>query len=125
MVIRIRLDDTEIQGSLDDTPTAREFAALLPLTLTLADFHGTERIADLPRHLTTTGAPPGTEPRAGHITYYAPWGNLALFYRDFAYSDGLVRLGRLDAEAADLLAGLAPDTRATVELTEASPAPAR
>jgi hypothetical protein len=116
MLIRIVINDSEIRGSLDDTPTAREFAALLPLTLTLADFHGTERIADLPRHLTTTEAPPGTEPRAGDITYYAPWGNLALFYRDFSYSDGLIHLGRLDTGAANMLAALAPDTPARIEL---------
>jgi hypothetical protein len=74
MQIQIVINDTTIQGSLDNTSTAREFAALLPLSVTLADFHGTERIADLPRRLTTTDAPPGTEPHAGDITYYAPWG---------------------------------------------------
>lgn len=63
MLIRIVINGSEIQGSLDDTATARELAALLPLPLTLADFHGTERIADLPRRLTTTDAPPGTQPR--------------------------------------------------------------
>jgi hypothetical protein len=31
----------------------------------------------------------------GDITYYAPWGNLAIFYRDFGYSPGLVRLGHI------------------------------
>jgi hypothetical protein len=117
MFIRIVIDDTTIQGSLDETATTREFAALLPLDLTLADFHGTERIADLPRRLSTVEAPPGTEPRAGDITYYAPWGNLALFYRDFTYSDGLIHLGRLDAGAAGVLAGLAPDTPVRIELT--------
>jgi len=45
-----------------------------------------------------------------------PWGNLALFYRDFTYSDGLIRLGRLDTGAANLLAGLAPDTPTRIEL---------
>jgi hypothetical protein len=30
-------------------------------------------------------------------TYYAPWGNLAIFYRDFGYSKGLIRLGRIDS----------------------------
>jgi hypothetical protein len=108
MLTRIVINDSEIQSSLDDTPTARGFAALLPLSLTLADFHGTERIADLPRRLTTTDAPPGTQPRAGDVTYYAPCGNLALCYRDFTYSDGLIRLGRLDTGAANVLAGFGP-----------------
>jgi hypothetical protein len=33
----------------------------------------------------------------GDIAYYAPWGNLAIFYKDFGYSRGLVKLGRLDS----------------------------
>ncbi|WP_223838870.1 cyclophilin-like fold protein [Saccharopolyspora pogona] len=115
MDIRLRVGGTEVEGSLDDTPTAREFAALLPLDLTLADFHGTERIADLPRRLTTTEAPAGTEAHAGDITYYAPWGNLALFYRDFPHSERLIRLGTLDPAAVDLLADLPPDAPATIE----------
>ncbi|WP_337926728.1 cyclophilin-like fold protein [Paenibacillus caui] len=32
-----------------------------------------------------------------YITYYAPWGNLAIFYRDFRYSSGLIKLGSIDA----------------------------
>ena len=30
------------------------------------------------------------------MTYYAPWGNLAIFYRSFRSSGGLVRLGGFD-----------------------------
>jgi hypothetical protein len=33
----------------------------------------------------------------GDITYYAPWGNLAIFYKDFSYSAGLIKLGTLDS----------------------------
>ena len=33
----------------------------------------------------------------GDITYYAPWGNLAIFYRGFRYSPGLIRLGRIES----------------------------
>ena len=36
------------------------------------------------------------EPSAGDIAFYAPWGNLAVFYRGFRYSPGLVLLGRID-----------------------------
>ena len=42
------------------------------------------------------------EPTAGDIAYYAPWGNLAIFYRDFGYSRGLVSLGRLEGSAEPL-----------------------
>ncbi|MCL4768582.1 MAG: hypothetical protein KJZ80_20385 [Hyphomicrobiaceae bacterium] len=34
---------------------------------------------------------------------YAPWGNLAFFYRGYRYSSGLIRLGRIDGDIAPLL----------------------
>ncbi len=76
---------------------ARAFRALLPLRLELTDYNRTEKIADLPSRLTTRGEPDGIDPEPGDLAYYAPWGNLALFYKDFGYSRGLVRLGRLDS----------------------------
>jgi hypothetical protein len=106
---------TRIRGTLDDTAAARDFADLLPLTVRLRDFHQTEKIGDLPRRLATGDAPPGVEPVAGGIAYYAPWGNLALFYQGFRYSEGLVRLGRVDADAIAVLAGLADDTAVSIQ----------
>ena len=97
MKIRLIVEGTSLIGTLDDTETARDFASLLPLTLTLEDYASTEKISDLARKLSTTGAPAGTAASAGDIAYYAPWGNLALYYRDFGYSSGLVKLGRIDA----------------------------
>lgn len=102
MRIRIIAVDRTLTGVLDDNETARDFASLLPLTLTLDDFNRTEKIADLPRKLSTDGAPPGADPKVGDIAYYAPWGNLALYYRDFSYSRDLVRLGRLEGDARGL-----------------------
>jgi hypothetical protein len=107
----------DLRGTLDDTAAGRDFAALLPLTVALTDFHGTEKVSDLPRSLSTDGEPSGTTPSAGDIAYYAPWGNLALFYRDFSYSEGLVRLGRLEPGAAEVLSGLDDTTTLTIAAT--------
>ncbi len=68
----------------------------MPLKLTLKDYASTEKVSDLPRSLKQAGAPSGYDPSAGDITYYAPWGNLAIFYRDFGYASGLIRLGTID-----------------------------
>jgi hypothetical protein len=97
MKIRIEIEGTSVTATLDDTEAARDFASLLPLTMTLEDYNSTEKIAYLPRKLSTRGAPPGSDPDVGDIAYYAPWGNLAIFYRDFGYSTGLVKLGSIDA----------------------------
>jgi hypothetical protein len=80
MDIELVIEVTELRGTLNNSAAGRDFASLLPLTLTLADFHGTEKI-NLPRPLSTEGAPAGTAASAGDITYYAPWGNLALLPR--------------------------------------------
>jgi hypothetical protein len=94
--IRLDVDGTVMAAALEDTAVARDFAALLPLELSLDDYASTEKIADLPRKLSLAGAPAGTNAHAGDISYYAPWGNLALFYRNSGHARGLVRLGRLD-----------------------------
>ena len=98
MKIRLRVDDTVVTATLVDSETTRDFVSLLPLTLTLEDYAGTEKISYLPRRLSTEGAPAGSDPSVGDITYYAPWGNLAIFYRDFGYASGLVILGRIEGD---------------------------
>lgn len=105
-------DGAALTGTLDDTPTARDFVALLPLTLTLTDYAATEKISELPRKLSTAGAPRGTSAKAGDIAYYAPWGNLAVFYRGSGYATGLVKLGTIDGPA-DVFSR--PSLRVTIE----------
>jgi hypothetical protein len=110
MKIRISIDGgRSVTVTLVDTATARDFATLLPLTVTLKDYASTEKISDLPRRLSTEDAPEGFEPSTGDITYYAPWGNLAIFYKDFRYSTGLIGLGKLDGDL-DLLNSSGPIT---------------
>ena len=96
MKIRIVVGDQSIPATLDDNASARDFASLLPLALTLEDHADTEKIAMLPRKLTTEGAPAGTTPVVADVGYYVPWGNLAIYLKPFHHSPGLVRLGRID-----------------------------
>lgn len=102
-LIHIYLGNQTVVVQLEDSASARDFAALLPLTLTLEDYAATEKISMLARKLVTTGAPAGIDPEVGDFAYYAPWGNLAIFHKDFRYSAGLVRLGRV-LEGVELLA---------------------
>ncbi|OQW88525.1 MAG: hypothetical protein BWK72_09125 [Rhodoferax ferrireducens] len=96
MQIHLTIDGQQLTATLTDSPTTRDFIAQLPLTLKLDDYAATEKIAYLPKKLTTQGAPAGIDPAPGDVTYYAPWGNLAIFYRDFGYSTSLIKLGRID-----------------------------
>ena len=73
----------EIFVSLDDNQASRDFLEMLPLTLTFEDFNSTEKIATLPNELSTEGQPSGYTPEIGDFAYYAPWGNISVFYKDF------------------------------------------
>ena len=117
--INIRTADRVIPATLNDSKAAQDFASLLPLSLTLKDYASTEKISDLPRRLSIDGAPPGFDPSVGDITYYAPWGNLAIFYRDGEYSSELVSLGR-HASGADIFASRG-SMQVTFELAKDSP----
>src|SRR3954454_6848844 len=103
--IRLTVGDTAFTATLLDNDSSRDFMAMLPLDLTLTDYAGTEKVSDLPRRLSTTDAPDGTDPDVGDITYYAPRGHLAIFYRHFDYSRVLLKLGSIDGDT-ELLAGL-------------------
>ncbi|MEC8582463.1 MAG: cyclophilin-like fold protein [Pseudomonadota bacterium] len=102
MHVSFDLGHTTLFATLDDTPAARDFAAMLPLTLTLSDYHGIEKVADLGKRLDSTGMPSSYTPQAGDITQYAPWKNLALFLKPFQNSNGLVRLGQFDGDFSAL-----------------------
>lgn len=97
MKIRLTVNGKTLSATLYDNPSARDFVAQLPLTLMFEDYAATEKVAYPPKKLSTAGAPAGFDPSAGDITYYAPWGNLAIFHKDFSYSSGLISLGRLDS----------------------------
>lgn len=111
--IHLTVDGRVVNATLNDSATAHDFASLLPLTLPLSDFHETERISGLPRRLTTAGAPETADPQAGDLALYAPWGNLAIYYRDAPAADGLVLLGRLADGGAETLATA---DRVTIEI---------
>jgi hypothetical protein len=102
MKIKISTSNTVLTATMLDNATSHDFMSLLPLTLTLRDYAGTEKISDLPRKLSTQGAPSGSDPSLGDITLYAPWGNLAIFYKDFGYASGLIILGRIDTGVDEL-----------------------
>lgn len=116
MKIRIRIGEKVVTATLNHSQTARDFVSLLPLTLTLEDYAKTEKISYLPRKLSTKGAPAGSDPSIGDIAYYAPWGNLAIFYKNGSYSNGLIILGKIDGDMEAL--NVPGTTKATIELVK-------
>jgi hypothetical protein len=107
MKIRLVVGDQHAIATLYDNATARDFGALLPLSLTMEDYATIERVASLPRRLATQGAPDGITPVAGELTHYAPWGNLAIFIEGRSYARSLLPLGKVD-EGLSVLARPGP-----------------
>jgi hypothetical protein len=103
--IRFSFADKEIIVALVDNSAARSLVAMLPLDLEFRDYAASEKISDLPRRLDSSDVPAGHDPAVGDLTLYAPWGNLAFFYRDHGYARGLVPLGSI-VSGADVLGEL-------------------
>ena len=112
--IRIVIGETVLTGTMYENPTTMDFLSMLPLTLKLEDYARTEKISYLPRKLSVKDAPSGSDPSPGDIAYYSPWGNLAIFYKDFGYASGLIILGTLDS-GTDLLSKLEGSIAARIE----------
>jgi hypothetical protein len=98
-----------------DTPTGAALVEQLPLTLTFEDLGGQEKDGHLSEELTMDGLPAGDDPEVGDLGYYAPWGNVVLYYGDVSYWDGIARIGRIDGDV-NLIAEQSGDFTATLEL---------
>jgi hypothetical protein len=100
--IVLRSGDEVATATLVETPAARQFAAMLPLQLSLDDPMGQAQSSQLPRP--TAGVGVGVEtvsdPDKGGIYYWPSSHKLAIFYVDLGQtvpSPGLVRLGTVDS----------------------------
>ena len=78
-VVRFSARSTSVDVTIgEDNPAVRDFLSMLPLTLTLEEFAGREKIAYPPRELAPAGSP-GSDPEDGDLIYYVPWGNLGFY----------------------------------------------
>jgi len=117
MKVRITIADHVFEATLNNSEAAQDFASLFPLTLNLSDYAGTEKVADLGKRLSTKGSPSGCSAEVGDITYYSPWGNLAIFYRSFGYAGGLIKLGHITGDMK-LFKSASEKSEAVFELAE-------
>jgi hypothetical protein len=113
--IRITIDNRPINAQLADNPTGQNLADQLPLTLTFSDFNHVEKIAELPKPLTTEGVPEGDDPDIADIGYYAPSNNLVLYYGDVGYWNGIVRIGRFNSDDLDFIRDQPDGFQVTIE----------
>jgi hypothetical protein len=112
--VRVTIGDTVISGRLFDNATANDLVSQLPLTLAFRDLNGVEKTAPLPRKLSVDGMPSGDDPEIGDIGYWAPDGNLVLYYGDVGYWTGIMRIGEFDGDMR-AIAEQSGDFTATVD----------
>lgn len=86
--------ELEAVYALNDSPAADALWAQLPLTLDVEDFSTNEKVFYPPNELDTADTPLA-EGGAGTLAYYAPWGDVVLFYDSFSRNAGLYELGEI------------------------------
>ena len=115
-MIKMTFAGNEIYGEILNTRSGKEFLSQLPATLKFEDYNSTEKISYLQSKLSGQGEPEGFTPKRGDISYYMPWGNLAIFYRDFRYSRSLIKIGTLND--IDKLENMRGSFEAKIEVVE-------
>lgn len=78
---------------LYDTAAAKEFYAQLPLELDLTNFRDAQWMFYPPEKLNVKPGEAYHDGRKGELSYYAPWGDAFMLYKDFYAGDEMHRLG--------------------------------
>ncbi len=92
----LRLPDGAATATLTDTAAARQFAAILPVRLTLRDPMGQAKSGRLPTVLAVADADRTTDPAVAGLYYWPPSNDIAVVYDDLGQTvppPGLVQLG--------------------------------
>lgn len=113
--IRITFGANVINAHLRDNAPARALTERLPLTLNFSDLNAVEKIARLDAALPMTGMPDSDDPEPGDIGWYAPSGDLVLYYGDVGRWPGIARIGHITGDL-NAIAMQQNDFTATIEL---------
>lgn len=92
--ISVQYGDNTVIYALNDSQAATDLYQQLPLSLEVEDFSTNEKIFYPPEELDTSDAPLA-EGGTGILAYYAPWGDVVMFYGDFSSNPSLYGLGQL------------------------------
>ena len=90
--ISVRANSNTTVFELNNSPAARDLYTQLPLSIKVENYSHNEKIFYPPKKLNTTDTPQA-DAKAGTLAYYAPWGNVVMFYGDFGSAAGLYELG--------------------------------
>ncbi|PLW80463.1 hypothetical protein C0585_02505 [Candidatus Woesearchaeota archaeon] len=94
MQISVKSDDKEIIFELNNNQASKELYEQLPLIIEVEDYASNEKIFYPPKKLDTSNTPLANA-KTGTLAYYAPWGDVVMFYKDFGTAAGLYELGKV------------------------------
>lgn len=95
--ITITIGEKEFAATLADSPTAEAFRKLLPLSITMSELNGNEKLLRLPANLPTQeSVPPSIQ--TGDLMLYGAR-TVVLFYKSFPTVYSYTRIGRIDDPA--------------------------
>lgn len=112
--IAVTCGDVQVVYALNDSPAVQSLLSQLPLTVAVEDFSTNEKVFYPPQELDTSDTPLA-EGGAGTLAYYAPWGDVVLFYDSFSANGSLFELGEAVSGAEDISQMTGTITVETVE----------
>ena len=92
--ISVTWDGNQVIYALNDSPAASSLLEQLPLTIEVEDYSTNEKIFYPPQELDTSDTPTAAG-GAGTLAYYAPWGDVVVFYEDYNENPSLFELGQI------------------------------
>jgi len=81
---------------LNNSDASKELYEQLPLQVKVENYSTNEKIFYPPNKLVTVSTPKANA-KNGTLVYYAPWGNVLMFYKDFGSASGLYELGFVES----------------------------
>ena len=95
--LTITIGDKAFGATLSDNPTAAAFKALLPLSVSMSELNGNEKLCKLPTSLPAQPSRPASI-QNGDLMLYGE-NTVVLFYKSFATTYSYTRIGRIDDPA--------------------------
>ncbi|WP_319467229.1 cyclophilin-like fold protein [uncultured Pseudodesulfovibrio sp.] len=93
MQIAVNANGNTIVFELNDSRAAKDLFAQLPLETAVENYSSNEKIYYPPEKLETLNTPLVQSAQSGTLAYYAPWGDVVMFYGNFGSASGLYELG--------------------------------
>ena len=92
MRVRVTANGKTTIFKLNTSQAAKDLYAQLPLSIKVENYNNNEKIFYPPKKLNTNNTPQA-DAKVGTLAYYAPWGDVVMFYGDFGSAPGLYELG--------------------------------